>query len=113
MYLGKIVEVAETEELFARPRHPYTNALLSAIPVIEEDGGRRRILLGGDVPSPVDPPAGCRFHPRCPKAQPRCSKEEPQLEVRLGDPPDHAVACHYPVGVGEHLGPPQAPGSRR
>ena len=113
MYLGKIVEVAETEELFARPRHPYTNALLSAIPVIEDDGGaQRRILLGGDVPSPVDPPRACRFHPRCPKAQSRCSKEEPPLESRLGDRPDHSVACHYPVAVGEDLRASSGPESR-
>jgi oligopeptide/dipeptide ABC transporter ATP-binding protein len=112
MYLGKIVEVAETEELFARPRHPYTNALLSAIPVIDEDGGaRQRILLAGEVPSPVDPPAGCRFHPRCPKAQGRCSREEPPLEVRRGDRPDHVVACHYPVEVGEELGRTSRAGS--
>jgi peptide/nickel transport system ATP-binding protein len=105
MYLGKIVELAETEELFARPRHPYTNALLSAIPVIEEDGGgrRERILLGGDVPSPVDPPQGCRFHPRCPKAQRRCGEEGPPLEVKPTDPSDHVVACHYPVEAGEEL----------
>src|SRR5262249_7044544 len=105
MYLGKIVELAETEELFARPRHPYTNALLSAIPVIEENGasGGQRILLRGDVPSPVEPPTGCRFHPRCPKALPRCSREEPPLEVKPGDRADHWVACHYPVEVGEEL----------
>jgi oligopeptide transport system ATP-binding protein len=106
MYLGKIVELAETEDLFARPRHPYTNALLSAIPVIEAEGGarRQRILLGGDIPSPVDPPHGCRFHPRCPKAQRRCSEDEPPLEVKPGDRPDHAVACHFPVDAGEELG---------
>jgi len=106
MYLGKIVELAETEELFARPRHPYTNALLSAIPVIEEDGGgrRQRILLQGDVPSPIDPPGGCSFHPRCPKAQHRCSGEEPPLEVKLSDRPDHVAACHFPVEPGEDLG---------
>jgi oligopeptide/dipeptide ABC transporter ATP-binding protein len=111
MYLGKIVEIAETEELFARPRHPYTNALLSAIPVIEENGGagRQRILLRGDVPSPIDPPAGCRFHPRCPKAQRRCGEEEPPLEVKLGDQADHSVACHYPVQVGEELGRKSSP----
>jgi oligopeptide/dipeptide ABC transporter ATP-binding protein len=106
MYLGKIVELAEAEELFARPRHPYTNALLSAIPVIEENGASedRRILLQGDVPSPIEPPTGCRFHPRCPKARPRCSREEPPLEVKPGDRADHLVACHYPVEVGEKLG---------
>jgi oligopeptide/dipeptide ABC transporter ATP-binding protein len=105
MYLGQIVEIAETEELFARPRHPYTNALLSAIPVIEQDGGaaRQRILLRCDVPSPIDPPQGCRFHPRCPKAQHRCAEEHPLLEVKSADPAGHSVACHYPVEVGEDL----------
>ena len=105
MYLGQIVEIAETKELFARPRHPYTNALLSAIPVIEEDGGpaRRRILLRGDVPSPIDPPRGCRFHPRCPKAQHRCAGEQPLLEVKSPDRVGHSVACHYPVEIGEDL----------
>jgi oligopeptide/dipeptide ABC transporter ATP-binding protein len=108
MYLGKIVEVAETEELFARPRHPYTNALLSAVLVIDEDGDARRqgSLVQGDVPSPVDPPPGCRFHPRCPKAQRRCAEEEPLLEVKLGDRAEHVAACHYPVEVGEELARP-------
>jgi oligopeptide/dipeptide ABC transporter ATP-binding protein len=104
MYLGKIVEIAETEEVFARPRHPYTNALISAIPTIDEsDGAPRRILLGGDIPSPVDPPRGCRFHPRCPNARQRCGDEEPPLEVRPGDPRDHSVACHFPVEAGDEL----------
>ena len=105
MYLGKIVELTESEQLFAHPRHPYTNALLSAIPTIEEDGGdrRERILLRGDVPSPVDPPPGCPFHPRCPKAQHRCAEEEPRLEVKPGDPPEHVTACHYQVEAGEDL----------
>ena len=115
MYLGKIVEVAETEELFARPRHPYTNALLSAILVIEEDGGARRqgSLVQGDVPSPIDSPTGCRFHPRCPKAQRRCSEEEPLLEARLRDRPDHIAACHYPIEAGEELGPSSSPDAQR
>ncbi len=114
MYLGKIVEVAETEELFARPRHPYTNALLSAVLVIEEDGGARRqeALVQGDVPSPVDPPPGCRFHPRCPKAQRRCAEEEPLLEARLRDRADHVAACHYPVEAGEELGRTSSPDDR-
>jgi len=112
MYLGKLVETAPTEELFSRPRHPYTNALLSAIPAIDEDGGagQERIVLGGDVPSPIDPPQGCRFHPRCPKARQHCSDEEPILERKAGDLPDHGTACHYPVETGEKLGPPPAPG---
>jgi len=107
MYLGKIVELAPSREIFARPRHPYTNALLSAIPEIDGGDGKavapQRILLGGDVPSPVDPPPGCRFHPRCPKARDRCATEEPPLEVRAGDPGGHSVACHYPVESRDEL----------
>jgi oligopeptide/dipeptide ABC transporter ATP-binding protein len=112
MYLGKLVEIAPTDELFSRPRHPYTNALLSAIPAIDEEGGagQGRIVLGGDVPSPIDPPQGCRFHPRCPKARQLCSDEQPILERKAGDLPDHAAACHYPVEAGEELGSPPAPG---
>jgi oligopeptide/dipeptide ABC transporter ATP-binding protein len=108
MYLGKIVEIGDAEEIFARPRHPYTNALLSAIPEIDDSNGDRRILLRGDVPSPIDPPGGCRFHPRCPKARPRCAEEEPPLEPAPGDPPAHSVACHYPVEAGEDLSRPPA-----
>lgn len=92
MYLGKIVELAETEELFLRPRHPYTEALLSAVPVPDPDYQAERIILQGDVPSPVNPPKGCRFHPRCSYAKDICSKETPQL-VDLGG--DHFVACHF------------------
>jgi peptide/nickel transport system ATP-binding protein len=105
MYLGKVVEVAGTEELFAAPRHPYTNALLSAVPAIDEEGAgsSQRILLGGDVPSPINPPPGCRFHPRCPKAREDCSREEPRLEAKLGDPSDHQAACLYPVGARDEL----------
>ncbi len=105
MYLGKIVEVATVEELYARPRHPYTNALLSAVPVPDPDKADRRlrIILVGDVPSPINPPSGCRFHPRCPKAQPRCVAEEPPLEVKKDDREGHLAACHFPVAVGEDL----------
>ena len=102
MYLGKVVEIAAAEELFARPRHPYTNALLSAIPEVDRDddvGRPQRILLGGDVPSPIGPPSGCRFHPRCPKARERCSVEEPALEAKNGAAA--VAACHYPVEPGE------------
>jgi peptide/nickel transport system ATP-binding protein/oligopeptide transport system ATP-binding protein len=93
MYLGKIVELAETMELFKRPLHPYTKALLSAIPEPDPTLKRQRIVLTGDVPSPVNPPAGCRFHPRCPIfAKGKCDVEEPAWrEVKAG----HWAACHY------------------
>jgi oligopeptide/dipeptide ABC transporter ATP-binding protein len=101
MYAGKIVELAETEELFASPRHPYTNALLSAIPEVDEIEDRgERILLHGDVPSPIQPPSGCRFHPRCPKARAHCEEAEPPFEP---DGHGRLVACHYPVEPGELL----------
>jgi len=94
MYLGVLVEVAERAELFGRPRHPYTQALLSAAPIPDPvaQRARRRIVLTGDVPSPVDPPSGCRFHPRCPVAIERCSVEVPALR-RVG-PSGATVACH-------------------
>jgi oligopeptide/dipeptide ABC transporter ATP-binding protein len=105
MYLGQIVEVAERDDLYGRPRHPYTKALQSAIPVPDPDEADRsmRTVLAGDVPSPIDPPSACRFHPRCPKAQVRCAEEMPVLEPRLGDSPGHPVACHFPLGDGEEL----------
>jgi oligopeptide/dipeptide ABC transporter ATP-binding protein len=91
MYLGKIVELADTAELFSKPIHPYTHALLSAIPIPDIKSKLRRIVLSGDVPSPVNPPAGCRFHTRCPFMLDRCVKTEPELEaVATG----HRVACH-------------------
>jgi peptide/nickel transport system ATP-binding protein/oligopeptide transport system ATP-binding protein len=90
MYLGRIVESAPTDELFARPRHPYTQALLSAIPVPRPRARRQRTILPGDVPSPINPPAGCHLHLRCPHAIERCRVERPPL-VADGN---HATACH-------------------
>jgi len=91
MYLGKIVEIAETERLFLHPRHPYTYALLSGIPVPDVEHKPRRIVLKGDVPSPINPPQGCRFHTRCPFVINRCRREAPLLEA-LSD--THRSACH-------------------
>jgi oligopeptide/dipeptide ABC transporter ATP-binding protein len=90
MYLGKVVELATREELFRKPLHPYTMALMTAIPVPNPRLKRQRTILKGDVPSPLNPPKGCRFHPRCPVALEKCSQEEPQFKELL---PDHWVAC--------------------
>ena len=92
MYLGKLVELSDKQEIYLNPLHPYTEALLSAVPVPDPaTSGRKRIVLDGDVPSPINPPAGCRFHTRCPYVEPRCRIEEPVWrEVR----PRHWVACH-------------------
>jgi oligopeptide/dipeptide ABC transporter ATP-binding protein len=105
MYLGKIGEIADVDDLYDKPRHPYTNALLSAVPVPDPDRAdtRERIILRGDVPSPVNPPSGCPFHPRCPKAQHLCVDQMPPLVPAFDDPPSHRKACHFPVADGEDL----------
>jgi peptide/nickel transport system ATP-binding protein/oligopeptide transport system ATP-binding protein len=96
MYLGKIVELAPNEALYDHPRHPYTGALLSAVPVPDPHlaQARRREVPPGDVPSPTNPPRACRFHPRCPKAQPVCSQDEPPLEPKGQGT---VAACHFPL----------------
>lgn len=92
MYLGQFVELAKKADIFDHPRHPYTQSLLSAVPVPDPNAKRSRILLEGDVPSPLNPPRGCRFHTRCPYARDRCRTEEPVLEAASED---HMVACHF------------------
>ncbi|TWV46556.1 dipeptide ABC transporter ATP-binding protein [Streptomyces misionensis] len=100
MYLGKIIEVGDRDSIYTRPRHPYTHALLSAVPEVsltdEASGGRERIRLAGDVPSPISPPSGCRFRTRCWKAQDKCATEEPPLVRISGNHEGHLTACHFP-----------------
>ena len=105
MYLGKIVEIGDTKSIFENPQHPYTKALLSAIPVPDPKKKSERIFLRGDVPSPIDPPTGCRFHTRCPFATDKCREVVPELEekdeIYKGK---HSVACHYALDIqqGKH-----------
>ena len=101
MYLGKIVELSEPDGLYEHPKHPYTGALLSAVPVprVGARRARRRVVLRGDVPSPIAPPSACRFHTRCPKAQDVCSEIEPPLEPK--ERSTHFAACHFPLTLAE------------
>lgn len=92
MYLGKVVELANKEEIYSNPVHPYTRALLSAVPTLDPKTRQRRLILPGDLPNPADPPPGCSFHPRCREAKPNCKKLEPSLKEIGGE---HLVACHH------------------
>ena len=96
MYLGRITETGPARELCAHPAHPYTLALLSSVPTIRPETKKKRIILTGDVPSPLNPPSGCRFHPRCPCRQEICTREEPCLRPVDGNE-KHLCACHFPA----------------
>jgi oligopeptide transport system ATP-binding protein len=93
MYLGRIVEIAASRALYTSPKHPYTEALLSAVPIPDPTIQRKRVVIEGDVPNPIRPPPGCHFHPRCPRAQDRCKIEAPLLRELA---PGHVAACHFP-----------------
>jgi peptide/nickel transport system ATP-binding protein/oligopeptide transport system ATP-binding protein len=97
MYLGRIVELSDAEQLYLLPRHPYTEALLNAVPVPDPNRHRLKQVLSGEIPSPIDPPSGCHFHPRCPYAQEICRQEYPPLIEYV---PGHWAACHFSDEVG-------------
>ena len=94
MYLGKVMELAGVGDIYERPRHPYTEALLSSVPMPDPRILKKKITLPGDVPSPIDPPSGCVFHPRCRYRQEKCERVVPEfVEIE----PDHWLSCHYPI----------------
>jgi oligopeptide/dipeptide ABC transporter ATP-binding protein len=100
MYLGNMVEIADRRSIFTNPQHPYTEALLSAVPLPDPRTrhGKRRVVLSGEIPSPINPPSGCVFHTRCPRARERCRVERPKMrDVDRG----HSVACHFPLSAGD------------
>ena len=103
MYLGRLAETGPAHELCTNPAHPYTRALLSSVPTTRPEKKGERIILSGDVPSPLDPPSGCRFHPRCPYCREICKKEDPALRSVGGDP-KHLCACHFPAETGRKAG---------
>ncbi len=94
LYLGNVMELADAHQIYENPRHPYTQALMSAVPIPDPDIERNKdiILIEGDLPSPINPPSGCVFRTRCPRAQARCAEEVPKLEYPQGN---HGVACHF------------------
>jgi oligopeptide/dipeptide ABC transporter ATP-binding protein len=106
MYLGKIVEISDKPTLYGNPRHPYTASLLSAIPIPDpqKERERERVVITGDVPSPANPPSGCNFHNRCPRAQDYCSEHEPGLDSQ--EKVDHKAACFFPVLEGQRIEEP-------
>jgi peptide/nickel transport system ATP-binding protein len=101
MYLGKLCEIAHPDELYASPKHPYTAALLNSIPIPDPERSAKSVVhIAGELPSPINPPSGCRFRTRCPRAQQVCADEEPKIEA-IG--PDHYVACHFPLEARDAL----------
>jgi oligopeptide/dipeptide ABC transporter ATP-binding protein len=106
MYLGKLVEIANADELYLRPLHPYTQALISVIPIPDPTVKREKIVLQGDIPSPINPPSGCHFRTRCPIAQDICKEVEPPLELKADG---HWAACHFSDKIDSQRGATAAP----
>jgi peptide/nickel transport system ATP-binding protein len=110
MYLGKIAEIGDLEAVYSNPVHPYTEALLAAVPVPDPTYRRSKPLPKGEIPDPINPPPGCRFHPRCPIAQDVCKQEEPEM-LPVDDATDHMAACHLRTGAYRHLDPTRSNGT--